>query len=448
MDYEAIPTTTTLTAHAVPGAPVRMNTVVVFGDSLCDIGKKWKSDSGAMAIWKGDMFVSPTGRFSDCRNWTDFMFEEATGQSLVTGTAEQSYARSQKHFTITSDCLLFPTDFTKQFRYANYAEGGACGATPPAQWGRVLGTFEQQVDQFEINCATMQQALGDTLFIIWFGANDLYTANCTAESMANVATQVASTQRNRLLNIFKSHHTRTLGQNLLPRPPQCKFIFVDLCRPLTSVRYTKRLIEAEATLKSRLPMAYIAPKSSLSTINLAVHLLQQGQTTMVSPFWGIAKEVVQLNLQIEETKRLERGVLLFNTVLAKLAYKNGDRVAEVGSCISEETISKLVRGHARLKAGAMPAAADKFISAFSYDHSGSRQHIVTKDEVHPTDQLYKLIWLEIYEQIKRSNCTFGNLQPVLGDAPLSVMAGPSAQTVQNYNAVMNQLNPGPRREGY
>jgi phospholipase/lecithinase/hemolysin len=216
-----IPTGTTGTAPAHTGTPVRMNTVVVLGDSLSDIGQKWTTKSGRAARAIGQMYVSPTGRFSDCRNWTDFMFEAACGQSLVADTANGSIALSQKHFSYSPECGAFQMDQRKRFWYANYAAGGACGDTP-AQKADFLGTCKEQVDGFELDCMKSLAPLGNTLFIIWFGANDLYTAGCQAEHMAKVASVVASEQRARLLAIFKMQNAGFGLQNCV-----CKFIFVE-----------------------------------------------------------------------------------------------------------------------------------------------------------------------------------------------------------------------------
>jgi hypothetical protein len=97
-----------------------------------------------------------------------------------------------------------------------------------------------------------------------------------------------------------------------------------------------------------------------------------------------------------------------------------------------------------LKAGAMGAATSKHLSAVSYSQSGASQHITTIDEVHPTDQMYRLIWREIYEQIKRSDVTFGKLSSVLADTPLATLAGPSQQTRNDFGAVMNQIGASPQ----
>jgi phospholipase/lecithinase/hemolysin len=74
-----------------------ISNVVVFGDSLSDIGIKWTSATGKLALGLGMMTVSASGRFSDSRNWTDFMYEEASGDSLVQSGAGATIAASQTH---------------------------------------------------------------------------------------------------------------------------------------------------------------------------------------------------------------------------------------------------------------------------------------------------------------------------------------------------------------
>ena len=425
--------------------PLRMHTVVVFGDSLSDIGKKWTTKSGRMARATSQMYVSPTGRFSDCRNWTDFMFEAATGLSMVVDTAEGTIALSGRHTSLQEDSRVLYT-FTESgalnpecFRYANYAEGGACGDTPASK-AAFLGTFKDQVDAFESDCKTTDLSLGNTLFIIWFGANDLYTAERKAHEMVSVAQEIAISQRRRLELIVRRQNQRTLRKAYAS-----KFIFVDLCRPLTSVRYATRLTVAEDKVKALLGARYAVPARPGRSVLQAHDTLRQaiGQGLLPGTSWGFANEVELLRAQVEETKNLEQGVLLFNTTLATIAHKNGDRVAEVGSCVSEDTVRKLVRGNYRLKAGAMGAAVTRHVGALSYAQSAPAEHISTIDEVHPTDQMYKLIWLEIYEQIKRSGCTFGKLSPAIADTPLAKLAGPSGQTRGDFAEVMDQLETGP-----
>jgi lysophospholipase L1-like esterase len=372
------------------------------------------------------------------------MFEDASGTSLVTGTAEDTIAKSTEHFSFTSNCGALVHDTAKRFRYANYAEGGSCGDTPATK-ADFLGTFKEQVDAFEVDCMASPLPLGNTLFVIWFGANDLYTAECSAEHMAKVAQQVAGIQRARLLSIFKKQNAAVLGP-VLAQACVCKFVFVDLARPLTSVRYTKRLQDAEAEVAKLVGPLY-QRNYRLGPVKHAAYTLQQASVWGHQPgfnIFGWANDVEKLRAQVEETKRLERGVRLYNACLESIANHNGDCVAHIGICVSEDTIRKLATSNTfRLKEGAMSEKSSTHISAESYNQSASIQHIVTIDEVHPTDQMYKLIWLEIYEQIKRSNCTFGNLVPSdqgqdFGYTPNTPLTALSQQR-QGFGAVMQEL---------
>ena len=433
MDNAAIPSPV-----VIPG-PVRMDTVVVFGDSLSDIGKKWTTTTGQFAINQNEMFVSPTGRFSDCRNWTDFMYEEATGSTLIVDSAAASIGRSSYFTTFSKNSVTPMVGTTPRFRYANYAEGGACGYSPAGLYGAVLGTFEAQVNAFMKDCKTCQQPLGDTLFIIWFGANDLYTAKRKYQEMPTVAKEIAGKQRKILADFVKNWNYAKLNEVC-----ECKFIFVDLCRPLTSVRYTKLLQDAEALVRTKLGQRYTPgarpTQSGVSwTMSAAGGTLQQAKALNILPpsSWYQKKNIVELlEEQILVTKNLEKGALLFNTTLKSTAHANGDLVAEVGNCIYEETLRRLVNANFRLKAGAMGAPVTQHVGSNAYDIGVAGEFTTTVDQVHPTDQMYKLIWLEIREQIRKSKCTFGSLGPGPAGAPLSTML--------NYPAVMAQIGASPQ----
>jgi hypothetical protein len=225
----------------------------------------------------------------------------------------------------------------------------------------------------------------------------------------------------------------------------CKFIFVDLCRPLTTVRYTQRLLTAEARVSRLLGNTYQTPTRRLGGTSRAVDLYNQGIGRGYRP--GLTRlqtenEMNKLRAQIAEIKNLENGVLLFNATLKKIAHANGDRVTEVSWCVSEDTILKLVNSNYRVLAGAMGKGVTKHIPAKDYLRNTEAQHITTVDEVHPTDQMYRLLWLEIYAQIRQSGCTFGLLGPAVADPGLAGLAGPaqpSLETKQAYGAVMNEL---------
>lgn len=390
--------------------PTRIRTVVVFGDSLSDIGQKWSQPMGMFANNTGLMVVNATGRFSDCRNWTDFMYEEAAGSSLIVSDAGLSYELSSAYMTLSPKSWITREDNVteKNFQYVNYAEGGACGDTPATMTNRMaLGTFKDQVDKFEENCKSQEISLGNTLFIIWFGANDLYTAGSPPLLMSKVANQVASTQRTRLNEIVKKKGGR------------CWFLFVDIARPLASVRYSMRLKEAKKAVKKEALQQI--PQSITSSGYKPI-----GGYVLAAREQGWAKKQLEdLDKQMQEIKALEDGVNIYNSCLHAHANVNGDRVVKIGSLFTEDTIRALVRANKKLKSG---ANTDKtpHISSLSYDILSNREdfstHISTVDQAHPTDAVYRLIWKEIYKVITDTQLVFGGLTGLTYIPQLSVLA--------------------------
>ncbi|MDH4564618.1 SGNH/GDSL hydrolase family protein [Pseudomonas sp. BN411] len=414
---------------------MQIDTVVVFGDSLSDIGKKWVTKSGRMARATGQMSVSPSGRFSDCRNWTDFMFEEATQRTMIANTAQTTIELSNRHTTLSNKSMLNAQSLGlnngqgfNNFQYANYAEGGACGDTP-VRLGNFLGTFDDQIKAFKTDCNSNNITLGNTLFIVWFGANDLYTADRDPAGMATAADKVANIQRNVLRDFVALKNGRS------------KFIFINLARPLSSVRYALRLKQAEQKLlNAAMPKDVIEMVVNPQRFKGGIWHAQAAMQTALDQKSSNQqlKEFIELKKAVAEIKSLELGVINYNLALALHTRRNGDGLVEIGSCLSEETIRQLVKGNYRLKEGAATADA-AHVSSASYTASNAIAHLATIDQAHPTDQVYKLIWLEVYEEIKKSNCTFGNISDQLATPTLSTLSGPSSQTRANFNSVMQEL---------
>ena len=293
------------------------------------------------------------------------------------------------------------------FRYANYAEGGACGHTPASK-GPFLGTFKEQVDAFKKDCSTVNEQLGNMLFIIWFGANDLYTAGCTSTQMATVAQEVATVQRNRLAEL--AHDVGTAAT----------FIFVNLARPLTSVRYTMRLKNAEKKLREMADPNVIELKDLSGRFQGNMEQADSALDYDLYVNQGNKKSSAYQELvkQVYEIKELEKGVVIYNAKLAQLASQQNDYVTEIDTCLSEEAISQLVVSNNRLEWGAATAPATH-ISSTSYNQSTSVSSFTTIDKVHPTDQVYKLIWLEIRKEITKAGCTFGGGHSVVDSSSSS-----------------------------
>jgi len=141
-----------------------------------------------------------------------------------------------------------------------------------------------------------------------------------------------------------------------------------------------------------------------------------------------AEQLKELTKQMKDIENLEVGVLTYNSCLAEATGRNGDTLVKIGSCLTEDTVRALVRGRYRLKKGAAPDKAE-FISAHDYDLLGRSEgravNITTIDEVHPSDELYRLIWLEIRQGIIAAGCAFGNLGNVVPTPVLSTLASSS-----------------------
>ena len=259
----------------------------------------------------------------------------------------------------------------------------------------------------------------------------LYTSNRKASEMHLVAQEVAQRQRDRLVKIFnkqnlrKQHPTTAAPQRsrvanffkkkdqpmALPlsddEPPAlytCKFIFVDMCTPLSSVRYARRLEGAGNRPRGDLRHAglYSAPVDPKRRLAEAVDTLDQVKAQ------GLRAEV--LEEQIADVKNLEAGVQKYNQVLAQIVRINGDEVVELGKFISEETIAQLIlTSDGRLKVGAMKSSVNKHVTPKDYEKGTEPHPVAIIDQVHPTDFVHKLIWQQILTRIRASDCTFGLL---------------------------------------
>lgn len=340
--------------------------VVVFGDGLSDIGTKWTSASGVFARATGLMTVSPSGRFSDCRNWTDFMYEEATGATLVMGGAAATVSASRMHLRFRS-----ASDVSKgaaKFRYANYAEGGACGGIPAWSTAKLaVRTMKEQVRQFRGDWRTLYGGPGPadepTLCFVWFGANDLYTAGCKPEAMAGVAEKIASKRRHEVAAVVGAKNVR--------------FVFMNLARPEASVRY-----------------------------QLALRAKKDTRADRVMKFLGGGVE--------KEIRELQRGVDLFNRALRTHTSRNGDVYVDTASAVAPQVVTTLVARLGLLDGPQAKGTSKTFVGADAMDarereNQSRLTHVATSDEAHPTDKVYQYIWATIRAKLTEEGYGFGRL---------------------------------------
>jgi phospholipase/lecithinase/hemolysin len=153
---------------------------------MSDIGNKRLSGMGRFARAIGAMRTNAVGRFSDCKNWTDFIWEWAGGATMIEKDADRSNELTAYHRKLNKHAR-WGTPPSAGFSYVNYAEGGAMGAHD--KFGVGLGTFKAQYKQYKEELKTYRTG-GPTLHIVWFGLNDLVTNGRKKNKMGPVAVQM------------------------------------------------------------------------------------------------------------------------------------------------------------------------------------------------------------------------------------------------------------------
>ncbi len=305
------------------------------------------------------------------------MYEEATGKSLVGGSASETKEASKLFQRLTSSGSAFgvtqgplrgvanPSVGNKDFRYANYAEGGACGGIPAISLAKpALGTFKDQVERYTSDFRTLNQP-GLTLFMVWFGANDLYTAGCKPTAMAGVAEKVSNKRRHELSRLVGAANAR--------------FIFMNLARPEASVRYQDELKQRKGTKKDRF------------------YKFLGG---------GVEKELNDFRM----------GADLYNTKLLEYASANGDVVVDIASVAHPDVIGSALQELGLLAGAQAEGTSNQHVPAAVYDNPklarkylGNATNLTTSDKAHPTDKVYKLMWNQIKFSILQKQYSFGNL---------------------------------------
>lgn len=364
---------------------MRFSNVIVMGDSLSDIGIKAQTTLGRVVKALGAMTTNPTGRFSDCRNWCDHMFEAATGHTLMAGDVGTALAASRRHQSFGAAAA---TPGQASFRYANYAEGGACGAAPYKALLRIaLGTMKAQVKSFKHDWVTHKAGPGErTLFIVWFGANDLYTAGSPANLMAAVAHEVAVQQRNELA--------------ALVGPQNARFVFVDMGMPLSATRYQKLFDQARVDRDAAL--AKLTSAQAASAADKARKDLAKARSA--------ADKELKAEYEVRRVlNNFESGVLLYNHSLREAAGRHGDAFVEMSPVLSRESVSSLLEGLRLIPGSQAKGTSDRHVGAADYEATDGLVHVTSSDDAHPTDRIYKTMWDRIAATLHERQYGFGRL---------------------------------------
>jgi hypothetical protein len=200
---------------------IKIDRVVIFGDSMSDIGHKRVSGMGRIARSIGAMRTNKVGRFSDGKNWTDFLWEWSGGQSMFERDASRTDELSKHHMKL-GKFSRFGAPARNGFSYVNYAEGGAMGASD--RFGMGLGTFKAQVKSYTDQIKQGNVETGNVLHIIWFGLNDLVTNGRSKDKMKAVAVEMCGLCEKIMTNCGGKAY----------------FLFANIPNPQGAVRYMNK----------------------------------------------------------------------------------------------------------------------------------------------------------------------------------------------------------------
>jgi hypothetical protein len=229
-----------------------------------------------------------------------------------------------------------------------------------------------------------------TLFIVWFGANDLYTAGSPANLMAAAATEVAERQRNELATLVG--------------PQNARFVFIDMGLPLSATRYQTVFDQARVDRDAALAALTAAQRTAQAA----------GAPQKAGKDLAKAQKEAERELKSEyEIRRMlnnfESGVLLYNHTLRETALRHGDAFVEMSSVLSRESITSMLEGLRLIPGSQKKGTSKRWNTAQGYDNEQELVHLTTSDDAHPTDRIYKLMWDRIAETLNERQYGFGRL---------------------------------------
>lgn len=371
--------------------------VVVFGDSLSDIGRKWSQPMGMVASCIPEdglrmLAVSATGRFSDSKNWTDYMFEATAGRDLISPSREATILASGEYHRLSSRWIQPPGG--SRFRYANYAVGGAVGWKASAITKKIgLTTFSDQVDEFEEDFAAVSRAgtqnQHNFLFIVMFGANDIYTD----EKDSNVSKSIGNgiiKQCERLTKILKGHG------------PSPSFVVAGVGYPHQSIFFTSQLESLKSEERRELALL--------------------GRSSMQDP---LARALVSAPRKDYESKvaRMHGQVATLNTCLrqhCELTATNWHYFSMRESLLAlhedADTLGIDVTRHQTVAQFEKISHKKDNIHYHNPDNVAlktpqGRSPLFTADQKHPTSHGYRYLWTRMHGLLSDKSLKFGLLAP-------------------------------------
>lgn len=395
---------------------IPLSNLVVFGDSMSDLGIMNETYLGMAAKAMGKMVTNETGRYSDGRNWVDFLYQwVGSGDPLVTLDVTATKQKSLKYQSLTADSVIAASNTVQGgplVRFVDYAKGGAVAASDVAAKGGALSHLSAQCDQYLAERKKMGTAFtGATLHIIWIGLNDIVTCERSDTEKGPelvydaLKSDVASLEP---LNEQYPAHERTpllaehnpayvIGQALrdTPKGEGVLYMIADI------VGLCNRIVEAfpdnnheQHFMFLSLPDPNVAPRILTRKSKGEIAIVKQF-TTMTNRFNKILRSVATAGWKDTESGVLP-GNCSFVPIYEQLRYI-ATHPTEFG--LRSRAQDKVLT----VKYGGADEDTDEMAAA--------RNFFTTTDAGHPTEAVYRLLALYVAEIMIGRNYGLGRLNP-------------------------------------
>ncbi|MEU8900249.1 SGNH/GDSL hydrolase family protein [Nocardia sp. NPDC048505] len=351
--------------------PIPIQNLIVLGDSLSDIGIKREAPTGMFARAAKKMRTNEVGRFSDGKNWTDYLVEWMGGDTLVRGDKKTTEDMSVPHRSLTRNSMVLRTDRGGRdpVLYANYAEGGAIAASDWSPKLGALGYLKTEVAGYlKARAKLGDHFTGHTMHIIWIGLNDLITAQRSeGKSMYS--------EDETIFEVGTFSHTKS-GKGIQPIVAEIKqvvdsignafpeardtdhYMLIDLPSPKISVRFQDKIADGRMKLVDKF-------EQNTKTFNDMLEYTTTHWPADPSGYPGAKRENIQLVRMCEFMNAVSANAKAFD--LTPLAQPPGVQVI--------------------------------YGSATDASEPAIRRALTTSDLAHPTQAVYQLIARKIADQL-------------------------------------------------
>lgn len=371
--------------------PTDIQNLIIFGDSLSDIGIKKSTGWGRIARLMQKMRVNEVGRYSDGRNWTDFLVEWMGSESLFDTDAKTTISRTNAYRSLTNESFLIGANRSggSPVRYANLAAGGAIAGDDWKPKFGALGHISGQVDEYIKARKATPNWTGNTLHVIWIGLNDIVTAKrpegLTVAQMAQPFDNPVTKQNARDADLATRIPEREKAG--LYAEGRDDATLIDSRIPDEAGRGMSPLAASIFTCLERIEEAFPGTREHFVLVNLPSPLISIRFLNMVEDDGDTA--VAKVNL-------LKANVLRFNELLTALVKAGSNRML-VDMYGWLETVSTHLKEFDLLN-GSQPHEMAVAYGPKDPD-AQLRRYLTTSDKAHPTEAVYQLIARKIVEDL-------------------------------------------------